>query len=160
MLSLCLLADSDGVCYRNRCALSNTCPFVPMQTYVKDMSSTPLVVDTAAESIRSITCSRKFRLFRIALAVTILSRSAKQIQAVRGWYTSHCDLETNRRSLYVEREQDCYTICEQLPHCHKPQRTNFTPPLYCASKNLKQSSGFRGLLKKYPWIKSQPHWLM
>ena len=44
MLSLRLLADSDRVCYRNCCALSNIHLFAPMQTYVKDMSISPLFV--------------------------------------------------------------------------------------------------------------------
>ena len=47
MLSLRLLADSDRVCYRNCCALSNIHLFAPMQTYVKDMSISPLFVCVA-----------------------------------------------------------------------------------------------------------------
>ncbi|SDX95469.1 hypothetical protein SAMN04488579_1122 [Eubacterium barkeri] len=44
MLSLRLLADSDGGCYRKCMALSNIHPSAPMQTYVKDMSIPPLIV--------------------------------------------------------------------------------------------------------------------
>ena len=48
MLSLRLHANPDKVCYRNCYALSNILQSAPMQTYVKDMSILPLVVDTAA----------------------------------------------------------------------------------------------------------------
>ena len=45
MLSLRLLADSDMVRYRKCGALSNAHKSAPMQTYVKDMSIPPLVVE-------------------------------------------------------------------------------------------------------------------
>ena len=47
MLSLRLHANPDKVCYRNCYALSNIRLFVSKQTYVKDMSASPLFVSTA-----------------------------------------------------------------------------------------------------------------
>lgn len=47
MLSLRLHANPDKVCYRNCYALSNIRLFVLKQTYVKDMSASPLFVSTA-----------------------------------------------------------------------------------------------------------------
>ena len=48
MLSLRLLADSDMVRYRKCGALSNAHKSAPMQTYVKDMSASPLFANAAA----------------------------------------------------------------------------------------------------------------
>ncbi|SEA47785.1 hypothetical protein SAMN04515656_11190 [Eubacterium aggregans] len=48
MLSLRLLTDSDMECYRKCCTLSNTHKSAPMQTYVKDMSASPLFANAAA----------------------------------------------------------------------------------------------------------------
>ena len=128
-------------CYRKCCTLSNTHKSAPMQTYVKDMSASPLVVGTAA-TVTSVPCSahkteapestgqQPYQTRRVCALPTEGLRCIRQ----------RLGSEANLLNGYLSRatppqlgEQDCYTSHRQPPHCHQVQRPNTPFPQYFLS---------------------------
>ena len=127
MLSLRLLTDSDMECYRKCCTLSNTHKSAPMQTYVKDMSASPLVVGTAA-TVTSVPCSahkteapestgqQPYQTRRVCALPT------EGVRCIRQRLGSEANLLNcfpSRATPLLPGEHDCYTIREQPSHRHK-----------------------------------------
>ena len=176
MLSLRLLADSDMVRYRKCGALSNAHKSAPMQTYVKDMSIPPLVVEPPLNLLvvplfelhshfpkLSQNCPTRYSKGWLMENSYCTLRSSQQTQAVRGWCAWRAISERTaigwsiRLSRQIHQPQTAaplpQTVTDELPEPPLPHpicRTT-SPRLSPVSWATRRRSSYSGVSRWMSW---------